>query len=101
MDKTTSDAINRYIRRLIENQYKISEVYLFGSFAKGNNQTYSDIDLAIIMTETKEDFDIQVELMSLTWGVDTRIEPHPFSIDDFNSNNPFTDEIKRTGIKIY
>ena len=31
--------------------------------------------------------------------VDYRIEPRPFKTDDFNSSNPFVNEIKK-GIKI-
>ncbi len=31
---------------------------------------------------------------------DTRIEPHPFDETDFNSSNPFANEILKKGIKI-
>jgi len=31
--------------------------------------------------------------------IDSRIEPHPISKEDFNSNSPFIIEIKRTGIE--
>jgi len=37
--------------------------------------------------------------MLLAAKIDSRIEPHPISHEDFNSGNPFVDEIKRTGIK--
>jgi uncharacterized protein len=32
--------------------------------------------------------------------VDNKIEPHPFSLKDFNKANPMAKEIIETGIKI-
>ncbi len=50
-----------------------------------------DIDLALIFSDldSSNRFDIQVQLMMLASQIDTRIEPHPISHDDFQSNNPF------------
>lgn len=45
-------------------------------------------------------FDIRVQLMILDSQVDTRIEPHPISLDAFHSTNAFAAEIKNTGIEI-
>jgi hypothetical protein len=44
-------------------------------------------------------FDLQVQLMLLASQIDTRIEPHPISSDDFYSDNPFVVEIKKTGFE--
>ena len=38
--------------------------------------------------------------MFLASQIDSRIEPHPISYDDFHSGNPFANEIRRTGIEI-
>ncbi len=80
----------------------IESVYLFGSYAKGKSTDDSDIDLALIFTNLDDSrrFDIQVQLMLLAAKIDSRIEPHPTSHEDFNSGNPFVVEIKKTGIKI-
>ena len=38
--------------------------------------------------------------MMIASKIDTRIEPHPISKQDLNSNIPFVMEIKRTGIEL-
>jgi hypothetical protein len=38
--------------------------------------------------------------MILASEIDSRIEPHPFSLDDFQFGNPFASEIMKTGIRI-
>jgi len=37
---------------------------------------------------------------TLAAQIDSRIEPHPISHDDFDSGNPFVVEIKKTGIEV-
>jgi len=75
---------------------------LFGSYAKGNSPDDSDIDIALIFTnlDDSQRFEIQVQLMLMAAKIDSRIEPHPISHEDFNSGNPFVAEIKKTGIEI-
>lgn len=57
---------------------------------------------AIIFDTLNDDdkFDIQVQLMILASQIDTRIEPHPISREDFKSDNPFISEIIKTGIEL-
>lgn len=64
--------------------------------------TDSDIDLALIFTNLDDSkrFEIQVQLMLLAAKIDSRIEPHPLSQDEFNSGNPFVVKIKKPGIKL-
>jgi hypothetical protein len=38
--------------------------------------------------------------MLLAAQIDSRIEPHPISREDFDSGNPFVIEIKKTGIEV-
>jgi hypothetical protein len=38
--------------------------------------------------------------MLLAAKIDSRIEPHPISHENFNSGNPFVVEIRKTGIEI-
>ncbi len=102
MDKNIDIAITKYLF-LIKAQFAdIESAYLFGSYAKGKATDDSDIDLALIFSRLDDSrrFEIQVQLMLLAAKIDTRIEPHPISHDDFNSGNPFFVEIKKTGIEI-
>ena len=96
MDKRINIAINQYIE-LIRKEYNgIEKAILFGSYAKNAERTESDIDLA----NDEEKFDTQVQLMMLASQIDYRIEPHPFSKEEFYSDNPFAAEIKKTGIEL-
>ena len=78
----------------------IKKVFLFGSYATGNFNENSDIDLAIIFENLSDSFDMQVELMKMRRKFDTRIEPHPFSESDFNPFNPLAREILENGLEI-
>lgn len=101
MDKRTAiKIIKKYIKFLQENNYEVQKAYIFGSYAKGNYDDNSDIDLAIILKNLKNGFNIQVDLMKIRRKFDTRIEPHPFDEKDFNSSNPLVNEILNTGIKV-
>ena len=90
--------------KLIQQKYPdIEGVYVFGSYARGNSNQDSDIDLALIFKNLDDSkrFDVQVQLMLLASQIDTRIEPHPISHDDFDSDNPFVVEIKKTGLELF
>ena len=102
MDKDIDTTIAKYLDLIKEKFADIERVYLFGSYAKGKSTEDSDIDLALIFTnlDDSERFDIQVQLMMLAAQIDSRIEPHPISHDDFDSGNPFVVEIKKTGIEV-
>ncbi|NMC86882.1 MAG: nucleotidyltransferase domain-containing protein [Candidatus Moranbacteria bacterium] len=102
MDKSIDNAITRYIQLIKERYPEIENAYLFGSYAKGKSTDDSDIDLALIFTRLDDSrrFEIQVQLMLLAAQIDSRIEPHPISLEDFNSGNPFVSEIKKTGIEV-
>ena len=97
MDKNIDFAVTRYLDLIKEKFSDIESVYLFGSYAKGKSTDDSNIDLALIFTNLDDSrrFDIQVQLMLLAAKIDSRIEPHPISHEDFNSGNPFVVEIKK------
>ena len=91
--------VKEYIKE-ISKYYKVQEVYLFGSYAKGTNNEDSDIDVAIIINSNENTFDLLVELMMHTQNIDLRIEPHPIKLQDFKEGNPFVQEILDTGLKV-
>jgi len=102
MDKNIDSVVVEYLE-LIKGKYtNIESAYLFGSYVKGNSTEDSDIDIALIFAnlDDSQRFELQVQLMLLAAKIDSRIEPHPISHEDFNSGNPFAAEIKKTGIQI-
>lgn len=78
----------------------ILQAFMFGSFAKGTNHEDSDIDVAVVVKNAPDIIDIQIDMMKLRRRIDLRIEPHPFSVSDFNSDNPVVNEILKSGILI-
>jgi len=91
--------VKEYIKE-ISKKYDIKSVYLFGSYAKGTNTEDSDIDVAVILKNDMDKFDLMIELMLLTKNIDLRIEPHPFKENEFEEGNPLIEEIKNTGLKV-
>ena len=81
---------------------ELISAFIFDSYAKDKQHIESDIDIALVMENLSDDdkFDTQVKLIILASKIDNRIEPHPISKHDLNSNNPFAVEIRRTGIEL-
>ena len=98
------EEINSKVKEFINkvrNKYKISRVYLYGSFAKGISNKWSDIDLAIISPDFSDDnFYDRLSLMHIAASIDDRIEPHPFTSSRFNLNDPLVNEICENGIQV-
>ena len=99
-----NDRLNRIIKSFLEEiqkYYRIDNAYLYGSFAKGTNNQWSDIDIAIISPDFSDDlFEDRLFLMRIAVNIDDRIEPTPFSNKLFNRNNPLVDEIQKNGIRL-
>jgi predicted nucleotidyltransferase len=92
------DTIKQYVAELKNNNIKCQNIYLYGSYSKGNFTEDSDIDLAIVSADLSGDrIDDQVLLMNLRNNIDVRIEPYPFLPEEFTADNPFVKTIMRTG----
>jgi predicted nucleotidyltransferase len=86
---------------IVKLNIKVQKMYLFGSYVKGTNHIYSDIDIAVVSNDFKGDcIDDPVMLMMYCRDIDLMIEPHAFFPKDFNKKNPFTKEIIETGIRL-
>ncbi|MBQ7610383.1 MAG: nucleotidyltransferase domain-containing protein [Bacteroidales bacterium] len=73
-------------------------IYLYGSYSRGTARPDSDIDVAVVVPEVKGDF-LQASslLWSLTWGVNTLIEP---VLIDKRYPSPLYEDVLQTGIQI-
>jgi len=93
--------IDKYLHLLELNNVPIKTAFLFGSYAKGNPQEYSDIDLALVseIFEGRRLAD-KSKIRRITLSVSSDLEVFPFNPNDFNSENPFAREIIETGIQI-
>ena len=100
--KKVEKEIKEYIEALHEDKLPIKKVILFGSYAKGTQHKWSDIDLCIISPKFKDFF----EAMQYLWlkrvsDKGLTIEPVGFSPKDFKDEyDSLVDEIKNTGVEI-
>jgi len=80
----------------------VEKMILFGSQASGNTRRDSDIDICVVSPQFgRDEMAESVRLKILSVPIDIRIEPHPYSVTDFQvEEDPFAHEIKRTGIVI-
>lgn len=101
-DREIKKIVKEYTRLLIEAGLPVEKIILFGSYALKKADDNSDIDLAVILKELKEDrFTTRLKLMKFCRNFNEVIEPHPFLNSEFNDTNPFAYEILRNGIIIY
>lgn len=98
------EKVNKFIE-LVNAHYKVEMALLFGSFVRGEEHDWSDIDLALILDrDSKTDYYKQLEeLYFLKKKVDDRIEPKIFYLEEYNDREEasFLSEIIRTGEIVY
>jgi predicted nucleotidyltransferase len=100
MDKTDALIIAQQYASAVNANYGNVRTILFGSFAKGNYNEDSDIDIAVVFKDYSNLIDMQLELMRLRRKIDSRIEPHPFRESEFELSNPIVNEIVKYGQEI-
>jgi predicted nucleotidyltransferase len=101
MDKNDAIRLSQeYVEKVKKNGFLVLDAWLFGSYAKGNFNEDSDIDIAIILPDNQLTFDTDVHLMTLRKGKETMIETHTYGKNDFSVNTPVIDQIKRYGFRI-
>lgn len=93
--------IENYISVLRENNISIKNAYLFGSYAKGTDTEWSDIDIALVSDSFEgvryKDKD---KIRKITLSISSSLEILPFTPDDFSIENPLAKEIIETGIRL-
>lgn len=97
MDKTDALNIAQEYAVAVKANFDNIRIILFGSYAKGNFNDDSDIDIAVVFKDYSNSFDMQLELMRLRRKIDSRIEPHPFRESEFELSNPIVNEIIKYG----
>ncbi|MEA2109040.1 MAG: nucleotidyltransferase domain-containing protein [Pseudomonadota bacterium] len=99
MDKTEVIAKLKEYKKLLSKQMKFDDIVLFGSYAKGTQKEDSDVDVAIILDESNEDYFYTRPLIwKISRLVDDRIEP--LIIERKHDDSGFLEEIIKTGVVI-
>lgn len=93
--------VQSFLDKLRLTGFHISKAYIFGSYAKGQEDKWSDIDVAIISPQISNDrFEERIRLTELATSIDDRIEPLPFNLNSFSDDDPFVRQIKTEGVAI-
>lgn len=97
------EKVNRYLLLLKENGINIDKAFLYGSFAKGEDNANSDIDVLLVskMFDSSNDKAVGIA-WKITRQVDPRIEPYLIGLKKFNNDeiSPLLQIIKREGILV-
>lgn len=91
----------RKFRQLLDREgIPVDKIILFGSYAKGNSKTWSDLDVAVISRSFgKDSHEELVRLLHLSGQIEPMIEPHPLHPDELSDKwNPLSREILKYGI---
>lgn len=98
MGKSDVIEIVRQYKKQVLSTLGPASVYLYGSYSKGCARDDSDIDVAVVVPEVKDDFLKTSSLLwSLTWDVNTLIEP---VLIDARYPSPLYSDILQTGVLV-
>jgi predicted nucleotidyltransferase len=101
----TSKKIEKFIT-LLKDKISIERIILFGSYIRGQQKKWSDIDLAVISDDFKKmNFHSRLVFLGMiAWHVKaTEIEALGYTVDEYKNATKldFLGEIKRKGKIIY
>jgi len=100
MDKREAITLAQNYVNSVSKKYELVQAFIFGSYAKGNYHSASDIDVAVVLKNVPNLFDAQIDLLHLRRDEDLQIEPHTFRDIDFNTDDPFVNEILHVGLEL-
>jgi predicted nucleotidyltransferase len=93
--------VEELIRQLNANNLPIRQAFVFGSYAKGEQSEWSDIDVALVSDQFEGDFfNDHYKITPYLIEVNSSLEVHPFRPEEFTEDDPFVEEILATGIRI-
>ena len=104
VEASVISSIKRYLASLPTIGIHARRAVLFGSFAKGESNQWSDIDLVVIAPEFDREFDHTVaeDLWGARANSDIRIEPIPCGVREWEEDDsrPILEIARREGIMI-
>jgi len=100
LDKSQVREIAAKYAEEVRNLLDPKSVILFGSYVNGDPHEYSDIDIAVVVSDFQGDWlDTAASLWGLTRRVNENIEPH--LVDEMQDRSGFLKHVKKTGEIIY
>ncbi len=93
-------AARAFMRDVQRTGIRLTDAYLFGSYAKGTAHPNSDIDMALISPDFTGWVDDFTRIQNALVARDPRIEYVLYNPAQFRRAGPLTHEIKTTGISL-
>ncbi|OGU15751.1 MAG: nucleotidyltransferase [Ignavibacteria bacterium GWB2_35_12] len=95
------ELIHKFIDELEATNIHVQKAVLFGSYARGTNDKWSDIDLAIVSDNfVGNRYYDNEKIRKAKFAVSYELEPLTYRPEEFNESNPFVREILRHGINV-
>ncbi len=99
MDRKVINSVKRFTA-MVNKEFSVKKVILYGSYAKGTQNEYSDIDIAVVLDKFEGDIlKANSRLFALVRAVDVRIEPVILE-SDFDKSG-FIESISKYGKVIF
>ena len=99
MDQKQVIKLLKEYKLVLSVHFKLDQMFLYGSYAMKSASADSDIDVAIILKEFKDNyFNVVPKIWKLRKSIDPRIEPHVF--EQGKDRSGLLERIKQTGIAI-
>lgn len=95
--KTLDEKINAFLTELGNNDFKITKVVLFGSYATGKIHANSDIDLAIWLSDFPKKHWSDNQVISHIVAKHSPISPKFYSQNETENEDPFIGIIEKWG----
>jgi predicted nucleotidyltransferase len=95
------EKVKLFVAELQKNNFHIEKAILYGSYANGTSNEWSDIDIALV----SNDFEgcrikDKNRIRDIKAKIDFSLSPLPYRPEDFNESDLFVKEILKTGIRI-
>jgi predicted nucleotidyltransferase len=104
---TNHEKIVVKIKELVKTTIPDSDIYLYGSRARGNNKSHSDWDLLILLDQTNLSFVFETKVMDAFYDLELEtgevISPLIYTKQDWIDNHSFTplfENVQKEGKKI-
>jgi len=94
--------IKLLIEELNNNNIKILEAYIFGSYANNSQKEWSDIDIALISEKFEGcRFTDKDKIRDIYLKINWKFSPYPVSIEQYKNSWFVKKEILQKGIRVY
>ena len=103
VSKSVRRVIQRFVAAVRKEGIRVDKVILYGSYVRGTEREYSDIDVAIVSRDWgKDPVEEGMRLFVIAGGVDSRIEPVPISLESYEKDTwvPLIYEIREKGVEL-